>query len=324
MARTIGYTCLQAIQNDHKFYMATIPVSDLFQYCFLAWRHEDPQEGFQRRLNENRAQEIAAYLKRGDGSIPTNVVLSAQEDSGFRYDSKKKQMFFTRSPGAFLVLDGQHRLFGYHLCLEQYDINHRVPVSIYSGLSREDEARIFIDINTKQVGVPAALLLDIKQVANTESAEEETIRNLSDRLATDSRSPLIGKLSRDRSVAGKLSRPTFKRALLPVIRSPLFNSLDDDARYQLMRNFLRAVAVNLISPDWLYRAAFFESVLDVFEEVVKSSIERRGNAKEASLVEVLKPLSNVDFTGVATNRASTATLIKNTLRQNISISSALV
>ena len=324
MARNVGYSCLQLVQNDHRFYITTIPVSDLFEYCFLAWRHEDPAVGFQRRLNENRAQEIAAYLKRGDGSIPTNIVLSAQEDSGFRYDSKKKQLFFTRARGAFLVLDGQHRLFGYHMCLEQFDLNHRVPVSIYAGLSREDEARIFIDINTKQVGVPAALLLDIKQVANTETAEEETVRQLSDRLAADPKSPLIGKLSRDRSAAGKLSRPTFKRALIPVIRSTLFSSLDDEARYQLIRNFLRAVSGHLANHNWLYRAAFFESLFDVFEEVVKSAIERTGNAKEPALTKVLQPLSSVDFTNVATNRASTSTLIKNTLRQNISISNALV
>ncbi len=324
MPRNVGYSCLQIVQNEHRFYIATIPVSDLFQYCFLAWRHEDPAIGFQRRLNENRAQEIAAYLKRGDGSIPTNVVLSAQVDSGFRYDSKKKQLFFTRAMGAFLVLDGQHRLYGYHMCLEQFDLNHRVPVSIYAGLSREDEARIFIDINTKQVGVPAALLLDIKQVANTETAEEETIRQLSDRLASDPKSPLIGKLSRDRSAVGKLSRPTFKRALLPVIRSTLFSSLDDESRYQLIRNFLRAVSGNLVNPNWLFRAAFFESLFDVFEEVVKSAIERTGNAKEPALTTVLQPLSSVDFTNVATNRASTSALIKNTLRQNISISNALV
>jgi DGQHR domain-containing protein len=324
MPRATGYSCLQVTQNEHRFYMATIPVSDLFDCCFLAWRHEDAATGFQRRLNENRAQEIAAYLKRGDGSIPTNIVLSAQSDSGFRYSSKSKQLFFNRTSGGFLVLDGQHRLYGYQMCLEQYDLDHRVPVSIYSGLSREDEARIFIDINTKQIGVPAALLLDIKQVANTETAEEEIIRKLSDRLATDSKSPLIGKLSRDKAVVGKLSRPTCKRALIPVIRSTLFSSLDNEARYVLIRNFLRATSENLINPDWLFRAAFFEAIFDVFEETIKSSLERKGNAKEASLTEVLRPLGSVDFTNFATNRSLTSNSLKQALRQNISISNTLV
>jgi len=323
--KSIGYSCLQVAQNDHRFYLTTIPVSVLFDCCFLAARHEDPHEGFQRRLNQARARDIAAYLKRGDGSIPTNVVLSAQQPvAQFRYDSKKKQLFFARENSAFLVLDGQHRLYGYQLCLEQFGIDHRVPVSIYPGLNRQDEARLFIDINTKQVGVPAALLLDIKQVANTEVAEETVIRRIADRLAQDAKSPVFGKLSTDRSQAGKLSRPTFKRALWPVVKTTIFAQLDDDGRYTLIRNYLIAVQSSISSPDYLFRAAFFEAIFDVFEEVIKSSIERHADAKLKSIGSILQPLREVDFSEVQLNRASVSAAVKKALRQNITISKLLV
>jgi DGQHR domain-containing protein len=323
--RVIGYSCLQVAQNDHRFYLTTIPVSVLFDCCFLAARHEDPHEGFQRRLNKSRAQDIAAYLKRGDGSIPNNVVLSAQlPASEFRYDSKKKQLFFAKVNSGFLVLDGQHRLYGYQLCYEQFAIDHRVPVSIYPGLSRQDEARLFIDINTKQVGVPAALLLDIKQVANTEDAEESVIRTISDRLSADPNSPLYGKLSTDSSKAGKLSRPTFKRALLPIVKTSLFAQLDSDGRYSLVRNFLKGIQQNVTPANHMFRAAFFEAVFDVFEETVKSAIERFQNAKEDSISSILRPLQEVDFAQIQPNRVSFSGAIKKALRQNITISKSLV
>jgi DNA sulfur modification protein DndB len=117
-------------------------VDDLFDYCFVARRKEDSQEGFQRALTEVRADDISRYLSSGNGSIPTNVVLSAQSEAVLQYNARSKQIIFERVPRAFLVLDGQHRLWGYSKC----PVKHRVPVAIYEGLSRAEEAKLFIDI----------------------------------------------------------------------------------------------------------------------------------------------------------------------------------
>ena len=97
-------------------------------------------------------------------------------------------------------------------------IEHRVPAAIYVGLSRAEEAGLFIDINTKQRGVPAALLLDIKQVAHIEDAMEQYFREIFDQLAHDSKSPLAGHLSPSKSARGKISRVTFNRSIAPVLR----------------------------------------------------------------------------------------------------------
>ena len=204
-----SYPAFPLTQNDHRFFFTTIPVSDLFHYCFVSRREEDPVRGFQRTLNESRAEDIARYLSKGKGSIPTNIVLSAQDGAKVKYLSRTKVLNFSREEKAFLVLDGQHRLLGYHICHVRFDIDHRVPVAIYAGLTRADEARLFIDINTTQRGVPAALLLDIKQVAELESASETEMRALFDKLASDSKSPLVGRLSKSKSVTGKISRVTF-------------------------------------------------------------------------------------------------------------------
>jgi DGQHR domain-containing protein len=188
---TKTYPALVLTQNQHRFYFTTIPVDDLFPYCFVARREDDPEVGFQRALSAGRAGDIALYLAAGDGSIPTNIVLSAQEGSEFTYNSRAKTISFSRVGNAFLVLDGQHRLWGYQKC----GIRHRVPVAIYSGLSRNVETKLFIDINTNQRGVPASLLLDIRQLAQMESARDSLIRGLFDKLNADRDSALNGKLS---------------------------------------------------------------------------------------------------------------------------------
>ena len=115
--RPRGYPAFLVTQNEYRFYFSTIPVSDLFDWCFVSSRDKDPVAGFQRTLNEARADDISRYLAKQKGSIPTNVVLSAQETAGLAYNSSSKSISFKRQPSAFLVLDGQHRLWGYQRCL---------------------------------------------------------------------------------------------------------------------------------------------------------------------------------------------------------------
>lgn len=307
-----SYPALLLTQNKHKFYFTTIPVGDLFPYCFVSRRKEDGIRGFQRELNKSRAEDIARYLKDGDGSIPTNVVLSSQHESMFSYTAKNKSISFDRVDRSFLVLDGQHRLWGYHLCRELFGLEHRVPVAIYEGLSRAAEARLFIDINTRQVGVPAALLLDIKQVAQLESQKEEIMRTIFDQLSADVRSPMVGRLSSSKSVTGKISRVTFNRALDPLFDGVLLRDASSTRRYTLVLNYLIALSEELGENNHLLtRSAFFETVFDVFELVVRQSISQYGNAKPESLRKVVRPLAKYDYSGQALATKGTLKQIMN-------------
>jgi DGQHR domain-containing protein len=98
---TASFPALLLTQNEHKFYFATMPVEDIFPYCFVASRQEDPVEGFQRTLSRDRAEDIARYLDQSEGSIPTNIVLSAQPEAKFAYNSKTKTIRYKRIPRAF-------------------------------------------------------------------------------------------------------------------------------------------------------------------------------------------------------------------------------
>jgi DGQHR domain-containing protein len=326
--KAASFPAVPIVQNEQRFYFTTIPVSSLFPYCFVARRNEDPKTGFQRRLSETRAEDIAKYLHDGRGSIPTNIVLSAQEGAGLAYNSRSKLLSYDKLPGSFLVLDGQHRLWGYEICRERYGYELRVPVSIYTGLTRADEARLFIDINTTQVGVPSALLLDIKQVAEIESSSEQVLRGLFDDLNSDVKSPLRKLLSPSKSVVGKISRVTFNKALMPVIRANVWMNTSKKSQYQLLLNYICAVVDIIDGTSLLTRAAFFESVFEVFDDVIQTTLAKRNNAKQASIKEVLAPLKDVDFAEAsAKTRATKSTyleLIKNALRQSISISDSMV
>jgi DGQHR domain-containing protein len=327
-SRLVSYSAVPLEQNEQRFYFTTIPVSSLFPYCFVARRNEDPRTGFQRRLNQSRAEDIAKYLHEGRGSIPTNIVLSAQPGAAVEYNGRSKIISYQRMQGAFLVLDGQHRLWGYEICRQKYGADMRIPVSIYIGLTRAEEARLFIDINTTQIGVPSALLLDIKQIAEIESSSEQVLRGIFDDLNSDKESPMRNMLSPSKSVTGKISRVTFNKAMMPVIRANVWSNTSRKSQYQLLINYLRAIDKVVEDKNILSRAAFFESVCEVFDDVVQTSIAKNNNAKEDSLSDVLEPLSSIDFAHIAERsrptKATYTEAIKNALKKSVSISDSMV
>ena len=320
------YQSQQIVQNKHRFYFCTIPVSDLFPYCFVSRRKENNVIGFQRELNEMRANDIANYLKEGSGSIPTNIVLSAQEICNFKYNTTSKSISFDRQEKSFLVLDGQHRLWGYSKCLEKFGLDHRVPVAIYDNLDRAIEARLFIDINTRQVGVPAALLLDIKQVAKMEDDKGIAVREIFDKLSIDAKSPLRGRMSPSKSVPGKISRVAFGRAMDPTFDAPLIRDATQDRRYKLIFNYLAAFDAELEAQrNLLVKAAFFEAMFEVFEDAIKQSINKFKNAKPESLRKIIRPIARLDYSGLATSSVTNLVkVMKLSLASTVTISDEMV
>ena len=100
------------IQGKHKFYSLTLPIDVIAGCCSPNPRSEDPQDGFQRSLDETRAESIANYIING-GVIPSSIILSAQPSSEFEYNSKKKTLSFKNDVKSFLIIDGQHRAYGF-------------------------------------------------------------------------------------------------------------------------------------------------------------------------------------------------------------------
>ncbi len=275
------------------YYQTSIPIEDLYAHCFALRRADDSVEGFQRVCDEKRANEIAAYLSDAKNSIPLNLVLSAQPEAEFDYDRATKMVAFKRVPKAFMVIDGQHRLLGY----ERAKLRRRVPLSIYVGLPRAEEARSFIDINTKQRGVSAALLLDIKQLAQVESLIEAELRALFDKLATDADSPLRDLMSADGATRGRITRVTFNANVRPML--PVFAKANTSLewRFAVFRNYFAAILAELPEDKkpLLTRAWFFGAVLGVMDDVTRVAHATHGNLKIPAMRDVVGPLVRLNL-----------------------------
>lgn len=284
----VRYSVSLVSQGNHRFYTLTMPTEILAKCCFATNREEDPIAGFQRVLDEKRAQEIADYMDMGFGTIPSSIVLSAQPDAQLEDVGKGKTLEFIFNPHAFLIIDGQHRVFGFSKARTKL----RVPVVIYNNLSKQQESKLFIDINTKQRPVPNELLLDIKKLADDESDQLTTLRELFDAFNSDSESPLLGLLSPASKANGKLSRVTFNAAIKPILST--FANSNISVIYPALRNYLRAFnrgMVGLGVGNTLVNATVFRSVFEIFPEVAQRAMDRYGpKFKDDEFDEVLAPL----------------------------------
>jgi len=260
-----SYSCSLISQGVAKFFSLTIPSDILANTCFVSTRDADPKEGFQRMLDENRAKEIADYIDSGTGSIPTAIILSAQPQANLQYSSKNKTIEFDYVHNAFLILDGQHRIYGFSLAKTAV----RVPVIIYNGLSRKEETRLFVDINTKQRPVPSELVLDIKSLAEYESSIDAFCREIFDLFSSRSDSVLLGLMSPVQKKTGKISRVTFNAAIRPIYG--IFGDREPQEIYNFLNSYLKAMSIGLKKRgiNSITKPIIFKSVMQFFPNVAR-------------------------------------------------------
>lgn len=261
-------------QNGVEFYTLSVPSEVLAETCFVSNRYEDPEEGFQRSLNLKKAKQIADYIDFEGGTIPTSIILSAQPSAETEILTRKS-VSFKNTKKAFLVIDGQHRVWGYKLAKKSI----RVPVVIYNGLDKAEEARLFIDVNSKQTPVPSALLLDIKKLAKSESGDEQFYGAIFDLFYEKNVSCLKGRLSKAGGVNNKLNRVNFNRAMRQLKSGPLnIQEKPPEELFKILNNYLRAF-LNLESMglgNHIHKSNVFYGLLFIFPEVVRKVLNEFG------------------------------------------------
>lgn len=284
----LRYSVSLVKQGNVQFYTLTMPSEVLARTCKVSTRNEDPILGFQRELDERRASEIADYIDAGRGTIPSSVVLSAQPEADLKIVGRGKTLEFNDINGAFLILDGQHRVYGF----SKAKTSLRVPVVIYNALSRKDETRLFIDINTKQKPVPSQLLLDIKNLADIETDVEQTLRDIFDLFSTKRNSALKGKMSPSDTAKNKINRVTFNQSVKPLLA--LFPDREPLEIYGILNSFLIAIDDEIqkkTEEPVMTKAVAFRAFMGFFRPVAQRVVDRFGqDYTPSNFAEIVGPV----------------------------------
>jgi DGQHR domain-containing protein len=166
------FHAVEAEQDGVKLYSGFAQASDILRVSKVDEYRADPDEerGYQRPPERSRGLAMARYLSR-EPFVPTAVVLSFREDLGNRvkHASNGFVEITFESDDVVWQVDGQHRLFGVRIAIdedgEEKIKNLPIPFVLFTGLSEEDEARQFRIINeeAKKVRTDLARRLLVKQ-----------------------------------------------------------------------------------------------------------------------------------------------------------------
>lgn len=224
------------------FYTFLINPAHLLKIAYIS--HKRPGDAgaldtYQRMLSKKRLQEVADFIDAG-GKFPTNIVVNIRNPRGIRYDQKEALsdasfgvLELPKKYGSCWVIDGQHRLYAYALAKDPKAAT--VSVLAFTGLSPQEQATLFVDINDKQKRVPKTLLVDLfSDLYASSNDPEERLDAISSKvvkgLNSAPSSPIRGRIvvagdkkDRFRCLAlASLNEELLKTNLLGEVRDQLF------------------------------------------------------------------------------------------------------
>lgn len=284
------------IGNENiEVYLTAMTASEIFDVSKVSRVDENPNEGYQRHLNDSRARSIAEYLDSGN-IIPGAIILSAQEGGSVNFDAATNTLELELKPNSLFVIDGQHRLYGSHLA----ETEVLLPVCIFKGLDQRSEVQYFIDINSTQKGVPKTLRIELMKFLTEDDDSIDTIRSrLFQELGESPESPLFDRTSATSSARGKVTLVPFKAALDRHLEGDILAQFSFSDKKRLIINYLSAVKGVLEdiegSDNRLTTSAFFQAIFDVFEKVCRMSLTHYKNYSAYSMRLVLEGIKPIDF-----------------------------
>ena len=230
---TLGFR----LQEDPYIVCAMLPGEWLLRHTTPSWRIKDPLVGFQRMVRERRAREIALAVLDQHRTFPNAIVLATDVQSIDVLDGHVAIPEDVR----FLIVDGQHRLWAQHFS----EFRASYTCLIHAGLSIEEMASLFLEINDNQKRVPSSLRWDlVRLVRPDQDPEGIAASEVVYLLATENESPffqridLTGEQSEIQIKQGSLA-PEFKSLLSR--RSPLWQHPFEE-QYRIILEYSIAIS----------------------------------------------------------------------------------
>lgn len=175
--------CFILKQSDGpRIALAAIDAYDLKELATVS-RLADDKTGYQRIVNGRKKAAIARYVETPDSVLPTGIVLATGEEPGHvkiddlvpigatkRIWTATLNVRATASYKPFLVIDGQHRLYG---ITESTRSPYPVPVTILLEANKLQQMANFEVINNRATRISASHLNELR-AAMYDLTEHET------------------------------------------------------------------------------------------------------------------------------------------------------
>lgn len=153
-----------------KFYSFVSTPRQMLKIAFVNHRSLNDPEGaptYQRLVSRTRLRQVSKFIADG-GFFPNNILINFTQRCRFEKVSddpasgvKFGNLYLPNKYRSAWVIDGQHRLYGY-APLDAKFLDQNIFVIAFENLKNEEEANLFVQINSQQKPVPKTLLDDLE------------------------------------------------------------------------------------------------------------------------------------------------------------------
>jgi len=155
---------VRAVQNGREVFSFFLPAHILAKIKVDVEKfdsnrdYDDPEQGYQRNAENNRARRFSRYLEKADALSPTALMLNDRH-SQTEWNTRTNTLSIDPET-ALYNYDGQHRQLGYQFRLEEDEAfaNFPIPVIMTRGMDKVTEMLQFQTINSTAKGVATSLV----------------------------------------------------------------------------------------------------------------------------------------------------------------------
>ncbi|MBP7509056.1 MAG: DGQHR domain-containing protein [Prolixibacteraceae bacterium] len=196
--------------GGHTYYSFSIEPERLLKIGYVLHRNEANKSmmpTYQRLIKKKRLTEVQTFIKN-DGYFPNSLVISIDtqgknlkfDTSSMRVEGSISKLGILHLPKRYrsaYIIDGQHRLYGYSDT--KYARTNSIPVVAFIDLDREEQIKLFMDINENQKAVPKTLRVTLNADMLWESDDynerRQALRSkIAQMLGEEDTSPLLGRV----------------------------------------------------------------------------------------------------------------------------------
>jgi len=201
---------IRGFMGGHTYYSFAIEPERLLKMAFVLHRNQANSAmmpTYQRLIRKSRLKKVAAFVESG-GFFPNSIILNVEtkrQRGELKFDLAPKSsgeakiglLHLPQTYRAAYVIDGQHRLYGYaNSDRAETDL---IPVVAFVDLPREEQVRLFMQINENQQAVPKnlrnTLNADLLRASDDYTERAKALRlRIAQQLGEQKTSPLFDRV----------------------------------------------------------------------------------------------------------------------------------
>lgn len=201
---------IQGEMGGHKYYSFSIEPERLLKIGYVLHRNEankNMMPTYQRLIKKKRLSEVRKFINEG-GYFPNSLIISIDSGgrglqfdfSGMKVEGSHSRIGVLHLPKRYrsaYIIDGQHRLYGYSD--SEYALTNSIPVVAFVDLDRQEQIKLFMDINENQKAVPKSLRVTLNadmlwDSANYEEQRQALRSKIAQMFGEEETSPLLGRV----------------------------------------------------------------------------------------------------------------------------------